>query len=46
MIAGLIANGIEIATQDDDSEYPTCLGCAIMKKTGGALPAAFTACFN
>jgi lysophospholipase len=42
----MIANGIQIATQDDDSEYPTCLACAIMKKADGALPAACTACFE
>jgi lysophospholipase len=46
VVVGIIANGIQIATQNDDSEYPTCLGCAIMKKTGRALPAACTPCFT
>jgi len=44
-LAGMIANGIQIATQNNDPGYPTCLACAIMKKSGGALPAACAACF-
>ncbi len=42
----MIANGVKIATQNDDPEYPTCLGCAILKKAGGTLPATCTACFT
>ncbi|QSZ30863.1 hypothetical protein DSL72_000421 [Monilinia vaccinii-corymbosi] len=43
--AGIIANGMKIATQGDDSEWPTCLGCAFMEKTGQALPSDCKACF-
>lgn len=42
----MIANANLIATQDDDSEWPVCLGCAIMMKTGTTLPSACTACFE
>ncbi|KAH8651887.1 lysophospholipase [Tricladium varicosporioides] len=41
----MIANGVEIATQGGDSSWGTCLGCAVMMKTGSSLPAACTACF-
>ena len=42
----MIANGVQIITKGGDQTWPTCLGCAIVKKTGGALPAACTACFS
>jgi lysophospholipase len=42
----MIANGNEIATQGGKSGWPVCLGCAIMMKTGEALPSACTACFE
>ena len=42
----LVANGVQVATKGGDQAWPTCLGCAITKKTGGSLPAACTACFN
>ena len=45
VVAGIIANGIQITTQNDNLEYPTCLGCAFMKKTSGVLPTASKACF-
>ncbi|MCJ1369459.1 hypothetical protein MMC20_000670 [Loxospora ochrophaea] len=44
--SGMIANGVEIATKNGDPQWPTCLGCGIMKKTGGALPAACAGCFT
>lgn len=44
--SGMIKNGGEVATQDGSTTFPTCLGCAITKKSGGALPAACTACFS
>jgi lysophospholipase len=44
--AGIIANGVQIASQDGDANWGTCLGCAIMKKTGQALPSDCTACFT
>ncbi|GAB7348752.1 hypothetical protein MBLNU459_g7484t1 [Dothideomycetes sp. NU459] len=43
---GIIANGINVADQNGDSQWATCLGCAIMKKTGTTLPTACTACFT
>ncbi|KAL1305897.1 hypothetical protein AAFC00_004042 [Neodothiora populina] len=42
----MIANGNLVATQNGDADWPTCVGCAIMKKTGEALPSACTACFD
>lgn len=45
-LAGMISDGNLIATQGGDAEWPTCLGCAIMKKTGETLPEACTACFD
>ena len=42
----MIANGVQVATQGDDSEWPVCLGCAIVKKTGATLPEACSACFE
>ncbi|THY80985.1 lysophospholipase [Aureobasidium pullulans] len=44
--AGIIANGNAIATQNGEDGWATCLGCAVMKKTGSALPQACTACFD
>ncbi|KAF7910137.1 hypothetical protein BELL_0192g00060 [Botrytis elliptica] len=44
--SGIIANGVEVATQGNDAEWPTCLGCAFMEKTGQTLPSACTACFT
>ena len=42
----LIANGALVATQNADPEWPTCLGCAIVMKTGEVLPDACAACFT
>lgn len=42
----VITNGNSIADQNGDSQWATCLGCAIMKKTGTTLPSACTACFT
>ncbi|KAA8576077.1 hypothetical protein MFRU_009g00320 [Monilinia fructicola] len=44
--AGIIANGVGIAAQGNDTQWPTCLGCAFMEKTGQALPSDCTACFE
>ena len=46
MVTGMIANGQQIATKGGDANWPTCLACGIMQKTGGALPAACTACLQ
>ena len=42
----MVANGVEIATQGGDYAWGTCLGCAIMMKTGQSLPNGCTACFS
>ena len=43
----MIANGVQIAAKGGDPLWPTCLGCAFLKKTAGAtLPAACGACFS
>lgn len=44
--AAMIANGNLIGTQNGDENWPTCLGCAIVKKTGNTLPSACNACFT
>jgi len=44
--AGVIANGNEIATQGGQIDWPTCLGCGLMMKTGQTLPTECTACFE
>lgn len=44
--AGMIANGVQIATHGGDANWPMCLACGIVKKTGAALPAACAACFS
>ncbi|CAF9933915.1 hypothetical protein IMSHALPRED_009520 [Imshaugia aleurites] len=44
--SGMIANGGEVATMGGSATFPTCLACAIVKKTGDALPAACTSCFS
>ncbi|KAK5118202.1 hypothetical protein LTR85_008182 [Meristemomyces frigidus] len=43
---GIIGNGNAIATQNGDSEWPTCLACAIMKKSTTTLPSECQACFS
>lgn len=42
----MIANGVQIGLQNGAADWPTCLGCAMTKKTGGKLPKACTACFS
>ena len=41
----MIKNGNQVGTFGGNATFPECLGCAIVKKTGGALPAACTKCF-
>ncbi|MBE7179623.1 MAG: hypothetical protein INR71_00145, partial [Terriglobus roseus] len=45
-VDAMIANGVQVANQNGTAGWPTCLGCAIVKKTGQALPAACSACFK
>ncbi|XMA14846.1 hypothetical protein WAI453_007637 [Rhynchosporium graminicola] len=42
----MIANGVGIGTQGGDGEWGTCLACAVMMKSGQALPGECEACFE
>lgn len=42
----MIANGVQVATQGGEAGWGTCLGCALMMKTGQALPADCGACYT
>ena len=44
--AGIIANGVSIASQGGKEGWGTCLGCALMMKTGQTLPGGCAACFE
>jgi lysophospholipase len=43
---GVIANGVQIAAQGGDANWGTCFGCALLSKTGQALPSDCTACLS
>lgn len=43
---GMIANGLQVSVQGGESGWATCLGCAVMQKTGGTLPGDCEACFE
>ena len=42
---GMIKNGEQVATFGGNATFAECLGCAIVKKTGDALPGACARCF-
>lgn len=42
----MIANGVQMAVQGGEKDWATCLGCAVMQKAGGVLPAECGACFT
>jgi len=42
---GMIANGNAVATYNGTEGFAACLACAVMKKSGTALPAECGACF-
>ena len=42
----MIANGVQIATQNGEKDWPFCLACAIKNKDGDALPRKCRACFR
>lgn len=44
--AAMIANGVQIANQGGKECWGTCLGCALMMKTGEALPSECASCFE
>ncbi|KAL2002180.1 hypothetical protein VTN02DRAFT_477 [Thermoascus thermophilus] len=43
---GMIGNGLAMADQGGEEGWGTCLGCAILKKSGNQLPADCDACFQ
>ena len=43
---GMIANGAQIASMGGSPTWPTCLGCAFMKKAGTVLPTVCQSCFD
>jgi lysophospholipase len=45
-IDGIVANGHKVLTQNDDPEWPTCMKCAVLKKTASVLPSQCNACFT
>jgi lysophospholipase len=42
----MVANGVQMISQGGDAAWGTCLGCAIMSKSGATLPSECQACFN
>lgn len=43
---GMVANGVQIANYGGKDDWPLCLACGIMKKSGGSLPDGCDACFD
>lgn len=43
---GMIDNGVQVANYGGKENWPLCLACGIMKKSGQSLPAGCTACFE
>lgn len=43
---GIINNGIQIASEGGNAMWPTCLGCAIVMKTGNAMPSSCGSCIK
>ena len=44
--AAMISNGGQVGTKGGDQGWPLCLACAVVKKTGQALPGGCAACFS
>ncbi|KAL9093527.1 MAG: hypothetical protein Q9165_003922 [Trypethelium subeluteriae] len=42
----LIANGVAVGSYNGNSTFAECVGCAILKKTGGTLPSKCQSCFS
>jgi len=42
----MVANGAAVMSQNNSADWAVCLGCALMGKTGTALPSKCTACFT
>lgn len=45
-VDGMIENGMNVATQGGDAEWPFCVGCAIVLKTGESTPDACKPCLQ
>ncbi|KAK4546539.1 hypothetical protein LTR36_001756 [Oleoguttula mirabilis] len=43
---GMIANGVQIATQNGTAGWPFCLACAVKNGDASSLPAGCDACFD
>lgn len=43
---GMIANGVDIGNYGGKTDWPLCLACGIMKKSGGPLPSGCDACYS
>lgn len=43
---GMIANGVEIGNYGGKADWPLCLACGLMKKSGGPLPNGCGACYS
>ena len=43
---GMISNGQQVATFGMNKSFAECLACAVVKKTGEALPGGCQACFG
>lgn len=43
---GMVSNGVQVANYGGKQDWPLCLACGIMKKSGESLPAGCAACFT
>lgn len=43
---GMVDNGVQVASYGGKANWPLCLACGIMKKSGGSLPDGCDACFD
>lgn len=43
---GMVANGVQIANYGGKANWPLCLACGVMKKSGENLPRGCQACFD
>ncbi|KAK4941683.1 hypothetical protein LTR10_018422 [Elasticomyces elasticus] len=43
---GMISNGVQTANRGGDADWPLCLACGIMKKSGETLPSGCATCFK
>ncbi|KAI4135567.1 MAG: hypothetical protein LQ347_000568 [Umbilicaria vellea] len=43
---GMVDNGIQVASEGGNAMWPTCLGCAIVMKTGNVMPSSCGSCMK